>query len=75
MPQSLSAVYIHAVFGTKFRKPFIDNEIEVRLHAYIAGILKKLDCPAIKINSMPDHIHILYRMSKNLAISNTAYVI
>ena len=69
MGQSLSAIYVHAVFGTKFRKPLIAESIETELHAYIAGILKNLDSPAIKINSVPDHIHILFRLSKNYTIA------
>lgn len=35
----------------------------------MAGILKNLNSPALKINSVPDHIHILFRLSKNHALS------
>ncbi len=75
MGQSLSAIYIHAVFRTKFGKPWIDQTIENDLHAYIAAILKKLDSPALKINSMPDHIHILFRLSKNQSLSYIMQII
>ena len=37
------------------------------LHAYIAGILKNLDSPLIEINSVGDHVHILFVQSKNYA--------
>ena len=70
MSQSLSAIYIHAIFGTKNRTPYIDEKIQSKLHAYMSGILKKIDCTAIKINSMPDHVHLLYRMSKNHSIAH-----
>jgi len=30
----------------------------------------KLDCPALIINSMPDHIHALFRKSKNQTTAN-----
>ena len=69
MGQSLTSIYVHAVFGTKFRQPFIDQSIEKKLHAYMAGILNNLNNSTIIINSMPDHIHILFRMSKNHSIS------
>ena len=75
MSQSLSAIYIHAIFGTKFRIPYIEENIELKLHAYMSGILKKLNSPAIKINSMPDHIHVLFRLSKNHNISHVMQVI
>jgi REP element-mobilizing transposase RayT len=69
MGQSLSQLYVHLTFGTKKRYPFITEEIESELHAYMVGILKNVDSPAIKINSVPDHIHILFRLSKNYALA------
>ena len=62
-------MYIHLVFGTKGRYPFIIPTVEDNLHAYIAGIFKKHESPALKINSVPDHIHILFRLSKNYALA------
>jgi putative transposase len=39
MPQSLSAVYIHLVFSTKDREPFLRNlEMRTKLHAQLGGI-------------------------------------
>jgi len=37
------------------------------LHGYLAGILKNLESPALIINSVADHIHILCQLSKNIA--------
>jgi len=65
MGQSLSQMYIHLIFGTKNRYPFISETIESELHQYISEILKSYESPALKINSMPDHSHILFRLSKN----------
>lgn len=69
MGQSLSQLYVHLTFGTKFREPYIVASIEKELHAYIIGILRKMESPSIRINSMPDHIHILFRLSKNYALA------
>jgi len=69
MGQSLSQLYVHLVFGTKYWRPYINEAVEQSLHAYIGGILKNLESPALKINSMPDHIHILFRLSKNYALA------
>jgi len=65
MGQSLSQLYVHLVFGTKKRHHYIAERIAPSLHSYIAGILKNMESPALKINSQPDHIHILFRLSKN----------
>ncbi len=69
MGQSLSQLYVHLTFGTKGRLPFINPKEEKRLHAYIAGTFKKYESPALIINSVPDHIHILFRLSKNYALA------
>ena len=39
MPQSLSAVYIHLVFSTKNRRPWLtDRDLRERLYAELGGI-------------------------------------
>ncbi len=35
------------------------------MHAYLATVLKNQDSPALKIGGMSDHVHILFRLSKN----------
>lgn len=69
MGQSLAQIYVHCVFSTKKRVNFIKPKIEERLHSYMGGILKNMNSPALKINSVPDHIHILFRLSKNHALA------
>jgi REP element-mobilizing transposase RayT len=67
MPQSLSAVYIHLVFSTKGRRPFL-REIETRaaVHSYLGGVSKQLGCAPIVIGGMEDHVHLLARMSRTV---------
>ena len=62
-------MYIHLVFGTKGREPWITAPIEKRLQAYIAGTLQQYESPALIINTVPDHVHILFRLSKNYALA------
>lgn len=69
MGQSLSQLYVHLTFGTKNRYPFVTEKFEKPLHKYMAGIFKNCQSPAISINSVPDHIHILFRLSKNYALA------
>lgn len=65
MGQSLSQMCIHHIFGTKGRHPYIKEEIGPSLYSYMVGIFKNLDSPVIKINSVPDHVHVLFSLSKN----------
>jgi REP element-mobilizing transposase RayT len=58
MPQSLSAVYIHVVFSTKERHPFLRNETtRMSVHSYLGGISKQLGCAPIITGGMEDHVH------------------
>ena len=65
MPQSLAKILIHLVYSTKNRERILGDDIRDELHRYTAGVLKEWDSPAILINSVQDHIHILYSHSKN----------
>jgi REP element-mobilizing transposase RayT len=65
MSQSLANIVVHLVFTTKERRPLLRDEERGRLHAYITGILKNHDSPLIEMNSVRDHIHILFAQSKN----------
>ncbi len=69
MPQSLAKIYLHIVFSTKNRIAFIKPEIEDELYKYMAGILKNLECTAIKIGGTSNHIHILNTFSRIISIS------
>lgn len=67
MPQSLSAVYIHLVFSTKDRRPFLrDKPTRDALHAYLGGISKQLDCAPIQIGGVEDHVHVLARFGRTI---------
>lgn len=68
MGQSLVKNYVHLVFSTKHRQPFIDENIESELHAYLGGICKRLECHPIKIGGYTDHVHILCMLSKKIAL-------
>ena len=67
MPQSLSAVYIHLVFSTKERRPFLrDRSVRQALHAYLGGISKQLSCPPIVTGGAEDHVHLLARFGRTI---------
>ena len=67
MPQSLSVVYIHLIFSTKERRPFLqDPTILEEVHKYLGGISKTLDCVPIITGGMADHIHLLARFGRTI---------
>jgi putative transposase len=70
MSQSLAYNYIHLIFSTKNREPFITAEIEGPIYGYIIGIAKNLDCPILQIGGITDHIHILFNLSRKVTLAS-----
>ena len=68
MAHALAKNYLHIIFSTKHRQPFIDEEIENELHRYIAGICDNLESLAVKVGGYWDHIHILCLLSKKITL-------
>ncbi|MBP7951306.1 MAG: IS200/IS605 family transposase [Verrucomicrobiales bacterium] len=69
MPQSLARLPIHLVFSTKNRERLITDAVRDSLHAYMATVLANLGCHAHLINSVEDHVHILFELSRTVAVS------
>jgi putative transposase len=70
MAQSLSQLYVHLVFSTKNRVPFLrDKELRERTHAYLAGTCNNQESPSIIVGGVEDHAHVLCRLSKNLGVA------
>ena len=60
---------MHLVFSTKERRPLIADPVREPLHRYITGVLQHHDSPLLAINSVPDHVHILFKQSRKFALS------
>jgi len=68
MGQSLVKNYLHLVFSTKNREPFIDKTIRPELYTYLAGVCNNLESYPVKIGGYDDHVHILCMLSKKIAL-------
>ena len=70
MGQSLAQIYLHVVFSTKLRKPYLQNrDLQAELHAYLAGACRNLDSPSLQIGGIEYHVHVLCQLSKTISIS------
>ena len=68
MANTYTQIYIHIVFAVKGRQCLIPNEHKEALHQYITRIITNKLQTVIRINSMPDHVHILVGMTPNIAL-------
>jgi len=69
MGQSLAKNLIHLIFSTKHREPWLTPDLRLGLHAYLGGILRDLDSPALAVNSVWDHVHVLLNLHKTQALA------
>ena len=83
MPQTHTNLIYHINFGTKERRPLINDDIRGQLLKYITGIIANHGGKTVAINGTADHVHIListggkklyqaihifgYRLAKNTA--------
>lgn len=71
MPQSLASIYIHLVFSTKDRRPFLhDGTIRTALYDSMCGISHQVDCPIIAVGGIEDHVHVLGRLGRSISIAD-----
>ena len=69
MSQSLSKLYIHAIFHVKNNHCLIQPENGKELYAYIGGLLGLSKSIPIAINGTENQVDVLCIMSKNIALA------
>ncbi len=69
MPHSFSQIYIHVVFGAKYRSPAIPEYVVPRLYEFMVGIMKASDCPVLRIGGTNDHLHMLFCLSRKVSLA------
>lgn len=63
-------LYYHIIWRTKNSVPAISEDHEKELYNYIWGIVKSKDSYLYRINSMPDHVHMLVDINPNISLSD-----
>ncbi|MBI3133761.1 MAG: IS200/IS605 family transposase [Bacteroidetes bacterium] len=71
MSHSLSKIWVHAVWTTKYREPVITPSLEKILYPKMRAEFMQLRCPVKIINGAPDHVHCLFKMNASVSIADT----
>jgi REP element-mobilizing transposase RayT len=70
MSQSLAQIYVHFVFSTKHRQPFLAHrKLREECHAYLAGTCQARGSPSLLVGGVADHVHILCSLSREESIA------
>jgi putative transposase len=67
--------YMHIVFCTRNRVPSIQEELQPKLWAYMAGIAKVQGVQALAIGGFTDHAHALVDLGPILGIAKAVQVL
>ena len=70
MPQSLAQIYVHVVFSTKGRHPWLeDRKIRELVHNHLGSACNTLGCPILQVGGVADHVHILCRLGRTASVA------
>src|SRR5438876_3733409 len=70
MPQSFSSLHFHVIFSIKGRIPLLRAELTPRLYEYFGGILRTKNAVLVAAGGMPDHVHLLCNLGRDLAVAD-----
>lgn len=54
------SLYAHVVFGTKYGRPMLSDEVCAALHPYLGGVLRLHGAQPVGIDGVEDHVHLLF---------------
>jgi len=75
MSHTYTNLLSHVVCSTKDRRPLIDAQIKPRLLGYINGIVNESGGKVLSLNSMPDHMHMLWELPPSASLSDSMRVV
>lgn len=70
MANTYSQIHIHTVFAVEGRASLIRSDWKEELFKYIGGIFRNQNQKLLAIGGVEDHIHLLFGIRPNLAISD-----
>src|SRR5262249_52958479 len=71
MPQSLAKIYLHLVFSTKDRRPFLqENAIWDEVHRFLGGTCNGLDSKGLCVGGVSDHVHLLCCLGRTITVAD-----
>jgi len=63
-------LYLHFIWSTWDRHPWIDAAIQPQLHAVVASVARKQGCSFVEVGGVSEHVHVLVRASPTSAPSD-----
>ena len=74
MANTMVKNYMHLIFHIKSTSIQMQQNDLPRIFAYIGGIIKELDGIPFIVGGMPDHVHLLTTLPKNMTLIDLARI-
>ena len=75
MSNTYTQIHIQCIFAVKYRRSLIEKDWKQYLHKYITGIVQNHNHKMIRINSMPDHLHMFFGMRPDQSLSDLMRIV
>ena len=70
MPQSHAQVWLHIVFSTKDRRPFLrDSSHQEEMFRMLSHHVKEIGCVSASVGGYTDHVHLLVGLTRTITIA------
>ena len=70
MAATLTSILLHITFSTKHRERSIPLDLRADLYRFIGGACRDMQSPLLHAGGVEDHVHLLIRLSKTVAVSD-----
>jgi len=70
MSQSLAKIYVHAVYSTKNRQPWLAKTWRDELFQVLGGTANNLGCQSLIVGGVEDHVHMLFQLGRTITIAD-----
>jgi REP element-mobilizing transposase RayT len=69
MPNTNVQVFIHCVFGVKYRESLIKATFKHQLFGVLGNLINETGCKTIIVNGVEDHVHCFFYLKPTCSIS------
>ena len=68
MRRSKAEIYLHLVWTTRNRQPWLTPELVSPVYACIETVARRLGCTVLALGGMPDHVHLVVMLPPKRAV-------
>src|SRR6185437_11900737 len=72
MHQTKDEIFMHLVWSTWRREPYVTDAIERSIHRCIQAKARALGCKVLAVDGMPDHVHLVTKVPTTVCAAEIA---